>query len=188
VGTDFGGRGEPVMLMSAPMVEYGQTCDEVGSGEKEMSNGRAVGSERRLKIGSVVRGVFGCMYPAWAKAGDKARAKSWAMTLCARFLLPRSQQKAWSPNSSCSLWPQMQGMLGGKIGSLSFRRRDKRKGSGVRRFLIGHLDIMIKGCDVVGESMLGRRWKCSGWCANMWLYSSALTMVATCFLRRLRAL
>ena len=45
--TNFGGCGEPVMFMSAPMVEYGQTCDDVGSGENEMSNGRAVGSERR---------------------------------------------------------------------------------------------------------------------------------------------
>ena len=45
----LGGCGEPVMFMSAPMVVvvYGQTCDDVGSGEKEMSNGRAVGSERR---------------------------------------------------------------------------------------------------------------------------------------------
>ena len=76
----------------------------------------------------------------------------------------------------------------GKIGSLSLRRKDNRKASGVRRFLMGHLDIAINGYDVVGESMLGRRWKCSGRCANMWLCSSALTMVVTCFLRRPRAL
>ena len=44
--TYLGGCGEPVMFMSAPMVVW-QTCDDVGSGEKEMSNGRAVGSERR---------------------------------------------------------------------------------------------------------------------------------------------
>ena len=43
----LGGCGEPVMFMSAPMVVYGQTCDDVGSSDKEMSNGRAVGSERR---------------------------------------------------------------------------------------------------------------------------------------------
>ena len=45
--TVFGGRGEPVMFMSVPMVVYGHTCDDVGSGEKEKSNGLAVGSERR---------------------------------------------------------------------------------------------------------------------------------------------
>jgi len=43
----FGGGGEPVMLISAPIVVYGHTCEDVGSGEKEISNGRAVGSERR---------------------------------------------------------------------------------------------------------------------------------------------
>ena len=61
VCTDLGGDGVPVMLMSAPMVVYGQTCDDVGSGEKQMSNGRAVGSERRWRRGSMVSGVFGCM-------------------------------------------------------------------------------------------------------------------------------
>ena len=35
------------MSMSVPMVVYGHTCDDVGSGEKEKSNGLAVGSERR---------------------------------------------------------------------------------------------------------------------------------------------
>ena len=54
------------------------------------------------------------------------------------------------------------GVLWGKIGSLSLRLRDKRKVSGVRRFLIGHLDIAINGYDIAGDRMLGRRWKCSG--------------------------
>ncbi len=53
-------------------------------------------------------------------------------------------------------------MLLGKIGSLSLRWKDNRKVSGVIRFLMGYLDIAINGYDVVGESMLGRRWKCSG--------------------------
>ena len=63
------------MLMSAPIVVYGQWWNDVGSGENEISKGRAV-----------------C-----ARAGDRAPATSLAMILCARFLLPRSQQKAWSP-------------------------------------------------------------------------------------------
>ena len=44
------------MLMSALMVVYGQMCEEVGSGENEMSNGCAVGSERRWNCGSMVSG------------------------------------------------------------------------------------------------------------------------------------
>ena len=61
----------------------------------------------------------------------------------------------------------MHGILLGKIGSLSLRLRDKRKVSGLRQFLMGHRDIAINGYDVVGERMLGRRWKCSGRCSNM---------------------
>ena len=56
----------------------------------------------------------------------------------------------------------MQGVLLGKIGSLSLRRIDNRKVNGVRQFLMGNRDIAINGYDVVGERMLGRRWKCSG--------------------------
>jgi hypothetical protein len=45
----------------------------------------------------------------------------------------------------------------------------RRKVSGVRRFLMGHRDMAIRGYDVVGERMLGSRWKFSGSCAKMWL-------------------
>ena len=96
----LGGGAEPVMFMSAPTVVKGQTLDEVGSGEKEMSKGRAVGSDRRWNCGSTPSGVLGCRYPACAKAGERARANSFAMTLWARFLLPLLQQKAWSPKIS----------------------------------------------------------------------------------------
>ncbi len=43
----LGRCGEPVMFMSTPMVVYGQTCDDAGSGENKMLNGQAVGSEQR---------------------------------------------------------------------------------------------------------------------------------------------
>jgi hypothetical protein len=88
--------GGPVMLMSAPIVVYGQWWNGVGSGENEISKGRAVESERRWNNGSTA-GVLGKRYPACARAGDRAPAKSTAMILCARLLLPRSQLKAWSP-------------------------------------------------------------------------------------------
>ena len=56
----LGGDGGPaVMLMSAPMVVYGQKCEEVGSGEKEMSKGRAVGSDHRWNWGSMDSCVLG---------------------------------------------------------------------------------------------------------------------------------
>lgn len=85
------------MLMSAPIVVYGQWWNGVGSGENEISKGRAVESERRWNNGSTAMGVLGKRYPACARAGDRAPAKSIAMILCARFLLPRLQLKAWSP-------------------------------------------------------------------------------------------
>jgi hypothetical protein len=63
-----------------------------------------------------------------------------------------------------------------------------RKDSGVRRFLRGLLDMAMRGYDVAGDRMLGRRWKCSGSLANTWLYSSAWTVAVLWSLRRLRAL
>jgi hypothetical protein len=36
---------------------------------------------------------------------------------------------------------------------------EKRKDSGVRRFLRGLLDMAMRGYDVAGDRMLGRRWK-----------------------------
>ena len=36
----------PVMLMSAPMVVYGQKCEEVESDEEEMLNAHVVGSDK----------------------------------------------------------------------------------------------------------------------------------------------
>jgi hypothetical protein len=49
------------MLMSAPIVVYGQWWYDVGSGEKEILNGRAVESDRRWNIGSTAMGVLGKM-------------------------------------------------------------------------------------------------------------------------------
>ena len=36
-----------MMLMSTLMVVYGQKCEEVGSGERKMSKGRAIVSDQR---------------------------------------------------------------------------------------------------------------------------------------------
>ncbi len=47
------------MLMSAPIVVYGQYWHDVGSGENEMSKGRAVKSERRWNNCSTAMGVLG---------------------------------------------------------------------------------------------------------------------------------
>ncbi len=55
----LGVGGGPVMLMSAPMVVYGQWWHAVGLGENEMSNGRAVESERRWNNASTAIGVLG---------------------------------------------------------------------------------------------------------------------------------
>ena len=55
-----------------------------------MSNGHAVELERRWNNGSKAMGVIGYMYPACTRTGDRAPAKSFAMTLCARFLLTLS--------------------------------------------------------------------------------------------------
>ena len=51
--------GGPVMLMSAPMVVYGQWWHDVGLGENEISKGRAVESDRRWNNGSTAMGVLG---------------------------------------------------------------------------------------------------------------------------------
>ena len=74
------------MLMFAPIVVYGQWWNDVGLGENEISKGCAAESDQRWNNGSTAMGVLG-------KAGDRAPAKS----LCACFLLPRSQLKVWSP-------------------------------------------------------------------------------------------
>ena len=47
------------MLMSAPIVVYGQWWNDVGSGQKEISKGRAVESDRRWNNGSTAMGVLG---------------------------------------------------------------------------------------------------------------------------------
>ncbi len=44
----------------------------MGSGENEMSNGRAVESERRWSVCLIVMGVLGKRYLACARAGDRA--------------------------------------------------------------------------------------------------------------------
>ena len=51
----LGVGGGPVMLMSAPMVVDGQWWHGVGLGENEMSNDRAVESERRWNNGLTAR-------------------------------------------------------------------------------------------------------------------------------------
>jgi hypothetical protein len=87
------------MLMSAPIatVVYGQYWHAVGSVETEMSKGHAVNSEQRLNNCSTAMGVLGKRLPACARTGDKAPAKSIEMMIHARFLLPHSQKKGWSP-------------------------------------------------------------------------------------------
>jgi hypothetical protein len=47
------------MLMSAPIVVYGQWWYDVGSGENEISKGCAVESDRRWDNGSTAMGVLG---------------------------------------------------------------------------------------------------------------------------------
>jgi hypothetical protein len=47
------------MLMSAPMVVYGQWWHAVGPGENEMLNGHAVESELRWNNGLTAMGVLG---------------------------------------------------------------------------------------------------------------------------------
>ena len=70
-----------------------------------MSKGRAVGSDRRWNCGSTPSGVLGCRYPACAKAGERARANSFAMTLWARSILFPAQPFLSPPSSSCLLPP-----------------------------------------------------------------------------------
>jgi hypothetical protein len=45
----LGGCGEPVMFMSAPMVVYWQTCDDVGSGENENVKWASCGIRAEVK-------------------------------------------------------------------------------------------------------------------------------------------
>ena len=62
-----------------------------------MLNGRAVESERRWNNCLTAMSVLRNRQLACARTGDRASAKSIAMTLCAHFLIPRSQQMVWSP-------------------------------------------------------------------------------------------
>jgi hypothetical protein len=57
----LGVGGGPVMLMSAPIVVYGQWWHDhdVGLGENEISKGRAVESDRRWSNGLTAMGVLG---------------------------------------------------------------------------------------------------------------------------------
>ena len=55
----LGCRRGPVMLMSAPIVVYGQWWHDVGLGENEISKGRAVESDRRWSNGLTAMGVLG---------------------------------------------------------------------------------------------------------------------------------
>jgi len=57
----LGAGGGPVMLISAPIVVYGQWWHDVGSGENEISKGRAVESDWRWNNGSIAMGVLGKM-------------------------------------------------------------------------------------------------------------------------------
>ena len=47
------------MLMSAPIVVYGQWWNDVGSGENEISKGCAAESDQRWNNGSTAMGVLG---------------------------------------------------------------------------------------------------------------------------------
>ena len=47
------------MLMSAPIVVYGQWWHDVGLGENEILKGRAVESDQRWNNGSTAMGVLG---------------------------------------------------------------------------------------------------------------------------------
>ena len=57
----LGAGGGLVMLISAPIVVYGQWWHDVGSGENEISKGHAVESDRRWNNGSIAMGVLGKM-------------------------------------------------------------------------------------------------------------------------------
>ena len=101
------------------------------------------------------------MYPAVDRAGWIAFAQESRMELWAPILLICRHWNAWSPYASCVLpHRQMGRFVSVCIGSLSLRLREMSKlqfGSrweGLLRF------IPIRGYDVCGESMLGRRWTC----------------------------
>ena len=55
----LGVGGGLAMLLSAPIVVYGQWWNDVASGENEISKGRAVESDRRWNNGSTAMGVLG---------------------------------------------------------------------------------------------------------------------------------
>jgi hypothetical protein len=84
--------------------------------------GCAVGSDWRYiyRLGLTSKVVLDRVYPAVERQGDKAEANCLDIMLCALFLLPVTQQKAWSLKRSCVACPQVHYMPVGKTGSRNF--------------------------------------------------------------------
>ena len=89
------------MVMSIPMVEYGQavwmSSDIVGSGSKDTSKGCAEISLVFVFFFSISNCVLDRMYPAVDSAGCRAFAHESRKMLCAIFLLFCLHLKVWSP-------------------------------------------------------------------------------------------
>lgn len=77
-------------MMSAPIVVYGQQCvmcgGRDGSGSKDMSKGRAFGSDGRCSVGSMANCVVGRMYPDVDRAGVSTEGRQSRMLLCTPIL------------------------------------------------------------------------------------------------------
>jgi hypothetical protein len=62
-----------------------------------MSKGHAVGLDQRYRSGLTSKVVLRRVKPAAEREDDKAEANCLDIMLCALFLLPQTQQNAWSP-------------------------------------------------------------------------------------------
>jgi hypothetical protein len=106
-----GPGGGELIVMSAPTVVYGQQCvtcgGREGSGSKDMSKGRAFGSDGRCSVGSTANCVVGRMYPDVDRAGVSTEGRQSRMLLCTPILQIRLHWNVWSPNRS-GLTPQAQ--------------------------------------------------------------------------------
>jgi hypothetical protein len=91
-------------VMSAPIVVYGQQCvtfgGREGSGAKDISKGRAFGSDGRCSVGSTANCVVGRMYPDVDRAGVRTDGRLPRMLLCTPILHIRLHWNVWSPNRS----------------------------------------------------------------------------------------
>jgi hypothetical protein len=96
-----------------------------GIRRENLSNGRAVGSDRRWNCDSMPSGVLGCKYPAWANAGDRARANSLAITFCGHVFCSLCCSRRHGPQryheyggrtcKACWVGRQVVGVCGGCI-------------------------------------------------------------------------